>query len=67
MARIEYIWFVFNHLSHLCEVKPDFTASVRKGTVSHSLRVRTRSYPFFNELHELFYITLPQRGRFDFN
>jgi len=30
--------------------------SVRKGTVSHSLRVRTRSYPFFKELHELFYI-----------
>jgi len=56
MARIEYIWFVFNHLSHLCEVKPDFNMSVRKGTISHSLRVRTRSYPFFNELHELFYI-----------
>lgn len=56
MARIEYIWFVFNHLSHLCEAKPDFTMSVRKGTVSHSLRVRTRSYPFFKELHELFYV-----------
>jgi hypothetical protein len=30
--------------------------SFRKGNLSHSLRVRTRSYPLFKELHELFYI-----------
>ncbi len=50
------MWFVFIYLSHLCERVPDFLVTLRNGTVCFSLRVRTRSYAFFNDLHNLFYI-----------
>ena len=54
--KFEYMWSVFNYLSHLCERVPDFLVTLRNGTVCFSLRVRTRSYAFFNDLHNLFYI-----------
>jgi heme/copper-type cytochrome/quinol oxidase subunit 2 len=47
VKRFEYLWYSFNLLSFLCESYPDTYKSIRKGTMSQLLRVRTRSYPFF--------------------
>jgi hypothetical protein len=51
----EYVWFVFNLLSHYCSSYPSLTTGVRTGTKFFGLQFFTRSLPCFTELHSLFY------------
>jgi LAGLIDADG DNA endonuclease family len=54
MVHVEY--FMYLLLSHLCQSVPRLMTSVRSGTLTSSLQVSTRSYPFLTVLYDLFYI-----------
>ena len=55
-VRNEYVWSVYNVLSHYCSSLPAVKFRVRKGIGSSSIRFTTRSLPCFSELHYLFYL-----------
>lgn len=55
IKRLEYIYFVYLNLSHYCIKFPILTKSCRKGIISNSVQIHTRSYPFLLILHSLFY------------
>jgi hypothetical protein len=56
IARSEYLWFVFNILSHYCSSMPLISKSIRNGTQCFTLKIFTRSLLCFTELHLLFYV-----------
>jgi len=51
----QYVWFVFNILSHYCSSSPRLTTSIRAGNWNYGLQFVTRSMPCLTELHSLFY------------
>ena len=55
IAKFEYVWFVFNLLSHYCNKCPRLTSRIIKGKRFHGLQFFTRSMPCFTELYFLFY------------
>ena len=55
-AHYEYVWFVFNVLSHYCERYPHYYSSVRKGILFQHITITTRALPCFTELYSIFYV-----------
>lgn len=55
LAHSEYVWFVFNLLSHYCSSYPYIKRSIIKGKGHYGLEFYTRSMPCFTELYYLFY------------
>jgi hypothetical protein len=55
IKRLEYLYFVYLKLSHYCIKFPIINKSRRKGIISNSVQIHTRSYPFLLILHSLFY------------
>ena len=55
LAKGDYVWFVFNELSHYCSSYPNFTKGIRAGKPFYGLQFFTRSLPCFTELNSLFY------------
>ena len=51
----QYVWFVFNELSHYCSSYPHLTKGIRAGKPYFGLQFFTRYLPCFTELHSLFY------------
>jgi len=51
----QYVWFVFNILSHYCSSSPRLTTGIRAGNRFYGLQFFTRSMPCLTELRELFY------------
>jgi LAGLIDADG DNA endonuclease family len=55
LAKVRYILFVFNILSHYCSNGLYFRKGIRLGNNFYSLSFFTRSMACFTELHSLFY------------
>lgn len=53
--RFEYVWFVFQNLSHYCGRFPLLNVSKRKGNIHCFFNVATRSYPTLLTYYQLFY------------
>ena len=51
----EYVWFVFNSLSHYCSSYPCLKSNGIKGNGYYALEFSTRTMPCFTELYDLFY------------
>ena len=51
----EYVWFVFNLLSHYCSSYPCLKSNGIKGNGHYALEFSTRTMPCFTELFYLFY------------
>ncbi len=56
LDHFEYVWFVFNILSHYCENFPVVRERKRVDTVFWCVDIVTRSLPCFAELYSLFYV-----------
>jgi hypothetical protein len=56
LAHSEYLWFVFNLLSHYCSSYPHLTTGIRAGIIFYGLEFFTRALPCITELQSLFYI-----------
>ena len=54
-AHSQYVWFVFNILSHYYSSGPYLITSVISGNRNYGLQFFTRSMPCMTELHSLFY------------
>jgi hypothetical protein len=55
LKRFDVIWGVFDTLAPYCNTLPKLMISRSKGGFYPFMQVHTRSYPFLNTLHELFY------------
>ena len=56
LAKGDYVWFVFNELSHYCSSYPSLTKDTRLGNLFYGLLFFTRSLPCFTELYSIFYV-----------
>ena len=56
LAHFQYVWFVFNILSHYCSSSPYVTTGIRAGNRFYGLKFFTRSMPCLTELHSLFFL-----------
>ncbi len=56
LSRSDYVWFVFNLLSHYCSINPHLTKGLRNGKPLYALQILTRSIPCFTDLYHLFYV-----------
>lgn len=54
LSHSNYVWFVFNLLSHYCN-GPRLITNIRADKRYYGLEFSTRSLPCFTELHSLFY------------
>ena len=52
----EYVWYVFNDLSHYCERYPYSYGSTRGGRIHYNLTITTRALPCFTLLMNIFYV-----------
>ena len=55
LDRYQYVFFVFNILSHYCRSSPRLTSSIRSENRNYGIQIFTRSMPCMTELHYLFY------------
>ena len=55
LSHFEYIFFVFNALSHYCQNYPTLRGRKRKTQIHYILEFVTRSLPCFLEMYNLFY------------
>ena len=55
LSHSEYVWFVFNLLSHYCSSSPKLTTGIILGKRYWGLEFFTRSLPCFTEIHTIFY------------
>jgi len=55
LFQANYVWFVFNLLSHYCSSYPHLTKGNRLGKPNYGLQFFTRGLSCFTELHSLFY------------
>ena len=55
LAHYEYVWFVFNLLSHYCSSSPKLTTGIKWGKRYWALQFFTRSMPCLTELYYEFY------------
>jgi hypothetical protein len=56
LEHFEYLWFVFNNLSHYCYSYPKLYTQMTGRTRTYELLFYTRSLPCITELHSLFYV-----------
>jgi hypothetical protein len=56
LAHSQYVWFVYNILSHYCSSYPFLTTGTRAGVRFYGLEFFTRALPCLTEIHSLFYI-----------
>lgn len=56
LSKTDYVWFVFNELSHYCSSYPQLTKGIKSSIPFYGLQFFTRSLPCFTKLHQLFYI-----------
>ena len=56
LEKFEYVWKVFNDLSHYCQKYPTFYLNHRAGKVYPGITIATRALPCFTSLHNIFYI-----------
>jgi len=56
LDKFEYVWFVFNVLSHYCERYPYTYSNIRGGKIHPSITITTRALPCFTLLYNIFYI-----------
>lgn len=56
LAHSNYVWYVFNLLSHYCSNYPQLVRGVRQGKPLFGLQFFTRVLPCFTVLHDLFYV-----------
>ena len=54
-AHFEYMWHVFNILSHYCSSFPHITIGRRNNTTIYGLQFFTRSLPCFSQMYSLWY------------
>ena len=54
-THFEYLWHVFNILSHYCSSYPHRTTGKRNNTTTYGLEFFTRSLPCFPQMHSLWY------------
>jgi hypothetical protein len=55
IANSNYLYFVFNKLSHYCSSYPSLVSGIRAGKRNYGLQFLTRSLPCFTELYLNFY------------
>lgn len=55
LNKFDYLWFVFNILSHYCNSFPYLTIGKRNKTITYGLQIYTRALPCLTKLHTLFY------------
>jgi len=55
VAHSQYVWFVFNILSHYCPSLPFLVTGTRAGVRNYGLEFYTRSLPCITEIYHLFY------------
>ena len=53
--HVDYIWYVFNLLSHYCNNLPVYRWQKRGEKYNLSIEVITRALPCFTKLHSIFY------------
>jgi hypothetical protein len=56
LAHSQYVWFVYNIISHYCSSYPFLTSGTRAGVRFYGLEFFTRCLPCITELYPLFYI-----------
>jgi hypothetical protein len=56
ISKSDYLWFVYNLLSHYCSNYPILVTGVRQGNKNFGLQFKTRSMPCITELRNLFYL-----------
>jgi len=54
--KFDYLYFVFNLLSHYCSSFPHSTTGKKAGTFTYGIEFFTRSLPCFTKQHNHFYI-----------
>src|SRR6266705_62591 len=57
LDRSQYVWFLFNILSHYCSSYPFLVIRTRAGVKSYGVEFFTRSLSCITELYTLFYVT----------
>jgi LAGLIDADG DNA endonuclease family len=57
LIRFNYAWDVFNNLKFLCKSMPRLGRSNRNGKIFYHIQVQTRSYPFFKDIYNAFYVS----------
>lgn len=55
LINFEYMWHVYQILSHFCPSVPHPTKNYMRGQIHYYIELQTRTYPFFTILHSLFY------------
>jgi heme/copper-type cytochrome/quinol oxidase subunit 1 len=53
--KLEYLFYVFNKLSHYCSTYPHLTKTNINGQIFYGISFSTRSYPCFTELYQICY------------
>ena len=56
LAKLAYVYFVYNYICHYCQSYPKLSIGYRLNNPSYILRVTTRSMPCITELYENFYL-----------
>lgn len=56
LARSNYVWLVFNILSHYCSSYPSLITGTRLKSRFYGVQLFSRALPCFTELHSLFYV-----------
>ena len=56
LSHFKYVWFVFNALSHYCEIFPVIRERKRDTKTHWCVDVVTRAIPCFSEIYSLFYV-----------
>ena len=54
--KFEYVWYVFNVISHYCERYPYTYGSTRGGKTHYNVTITTRALPCFTLLQDIFYV-----------
>ena len=55
LNKSEYLFSVFNKLSHYCSAYPYITKTKLNGKIFYGIAFTTRSYPCFTEFYNIFY------------
>lgn len=55
LKRFEYVWYVYNNLSCLCQKSLTLSKSIRRGKTYYFIQLHTRSYPCLLNIYNMFY------------
>ena len=56
MINFQFIWSVFNELSHYCNSLPYTSSSLKNGKIFYNVTVQTRALPVLTLLYNMFYL-----------